>query len=236
VNGVALDARGRLWIAEGDAMPPRFSVWSTDGNLGRLEREFFGPVSAGGQGAAVFPDDPEIILGAGCEWRIDPKGGPAKCLGVITRDGMEAAGFRRTESGALMLHVMHPDRSVSVFERRGEGDYIPRESHSVATENSVGPTSRVTLRKSGIAVDVQAVEPGAWTIDTAAGLQLGLAMPWKGVVRTNRIAPNRSGVSAIAQSADGKVFAATAIGGLFRVEITGLDSIRRLPGGRLRKK
>ncbi len=71
VRGLALDSRGRLWVAEGDAVPPRFSVWSTDGKEGRLEHEFFGPVAPEDWGAAVLPGDPGIVVGGGCEWRLD---------------------------------------------------------------------------------------------------------------------------------------------------------------------
>lgn len=45
IRSLAIDARGRLWIAEGGAVP-RFSVWSTDGSEGRLLGEVRGAVGA----------------------------------------------------------------------------------------------------------------------------------------------------------------------------------------------
>ena len=43
----AFDADGRLWVAEGDAIPKRISVWTTDAAEGRLDREFFAPPQPG---------------------------------------------------------------------------------------------------------------------------------------------------------------------------------------------
>ncbi len=41
---MAFDSRGRLWVAEMDTSPNRFSVWQTTGNRGTFVKDFLGPV------------------------------------------------------------------------------------------------------------------------------------------------------------------------------------------------
>ena len=38
-----------------------------------LKKELFGASSYGATGAAINPVDPRLMVGQGCEWRIDPK-------------------------------------------------------------------------------------------------------------------------------------------------------------------
>jgi outer membrane protein assembly factor BamB len=127
IRAVALDGAGRLWVAEGDGFPKRFSVWDTDGKQGKLAREFFGSAERGARGGAIFPNDPNIMVGQGCEWRLDPKTGKASCLGVITREGMDSARFGAGPNGRVYLVVAHSENGpVSIFERVADGDYRMR--------------------------------------------------------------------------------------------------------------
>jgi hypothetical protein len=116
VDGLALDAAGKLWVMENDTTPKRVSVWNVE--TGALVREMFGATSYGASGGAICPDDPLVVVGQGCEWRIDPKTGHAVCTAVITRAGMESSRFATipnagtyllvasTESGAVgPLHI-----------------------------------------------------------------------------------------------------------------------------------
>jgi hypothetical protein len=68
VRALAVDATGRLWIAEGDEQFGRFTVWKTDGKQGTLVREIFGPLDA----ATLHVDaaDPLDIALGGLRWRI----------------------------------------------------------------------------------------------------------------------------------------------------------------------
>ena len=178
----------------------------------------------------------EIIIGAGCEWRIDPGGGPAKCLGVITRDGMAATRFRQAENGALLLLVRLPDGTVSVFKRRGEGDYEPGEQHSKDEKFDFDSRSQLTIRQTGLRLVLADVGHSTWLLSTAEGLNLvGVAPgPLGGTIVPSEISAVRENeVGSLVQAADGAVYGATAAYGLCRVRIGGLDSIRRLPGGKL---
>ncbi len=123
-NGLAVDNSGQLWIAEKDSSPRRFSVW--DAKTGDFRKEFFGGSTYGAIGGAVDPVDPQRMVGQGCEWRIDPQTGMAKCLGVITRGGMGASRYATGPDGKRIylavtpgfLHGVHP---IRIFERLGDG-------------------------------------------------------------------------------------------------------------------
>jgi hypothetical protein len=82
IRGIALDAKGQLWIAEGGVKPKRFSVWTTSGKEARLLREHFGPLDASDPAPSVAPGDPTLILAGGCEWRRDPASGRVECVRV----------------------------------------------------------------------------------------------------------------------------------------------------------
>ncbi len=128
--GMAVDGAGQLWVAEADGAPKRISVW--DPQTGKLIREFFGSTGYGALGGAISPLDPDIMVGQGCEWRLDPKTGQAACLGVITRGGMENARFASGSNGKLYLAVADKwafePGAVTLYERLGDGDYQARTS------------------------------------------------------------------------------------------------------------
>lgn len=125
VADMTLDAAGKLWVAEADGWPKRVSVW--DPVSGKLLREFFGSTGYGALGGAINPLDPDIMIGQGCEWRLDPQSGHAHCTGVVTRDGMENSRFAVGTNGKLYLAVAEKwafeSGPVRIFERTGEGQY-----------------------------------------------------------------------------------------------------------------
>ncbi|HUT33209.1 MAG TPA: hypothetical protein VNE39_07010 [Planctomycetota bacterium] len=125
VSGMAVDSRGQLWVAEDDGSPRRVSVWDTQ--TGALKKELFGASSYGATGAAINPADPYLMVGQGCEWRIDPKTGRASILGTITREGMASSRFAIGSNGRLylattsgFLHGVHP---VRIYERLGNANW-----------------------------------------------------------------------------------------------------------------
>jgi len=126
VRGVALAADGKLWVAENDGFPKRFSVWDTTGKQGKLVREFFGPPEKRAEGGAINPLDPDIMLAQNCEWRLSPKGDRVTCLGVISRDEMGASHFGVGKNGhAYLVASASPfgEAPLSIFERLGDGNY-----------------------------------------------------------------------------------------------------------------
>ena len=125
VESVALDAAGKLWVMENDNAPKRVSAWNVE--TGVLAREMFGSTSYGAPGGAICPDDPLVVVGQGCEWRIDPKTGYAACTAVITRDGMESSRFATIPNAGTYLLVASTESGavgpLHIFQRLGDGQY-----------------------------------------------------------------------------------------------------------------
>jgi hypothetical protein len=125
INSLAIDGQGKLWVMEADGAPKRVSVWDTKTNT--LHNEFFGPSGYGALGGAIDPADPNIMVGQGCEWRIDPATGRATCLGTITRDGMEVSRFAIGPNGKTYLAVASTwafnTAPLNIYERLGDAQY-----------------------------------------------------------------------------------------------------------------
>ncbi len=65
---LAVDGQGRLWVAEQDWNPKRFSVWDTKN--GKLITEFFGG-SHYSTYASMDPADPTRVYCHGVQWKVD---------------------------------------------------------------------------------------------------------------------------------------------------------------------
>lgn len=89
-HGIAIDSRGRLWLAENEEAPKRISVWDT--NTGRVTKEIFGPTPYGGSGAGFDPADATRWFAAGSMWKLDYKTKEAAIQSVL---------FHRTKPGQL---------------------------------------------------------------------------------------------------------------------------------------
>ncbi len=209
IRGVALDATGQLWVAEGDAIPRRISVWSTDQTEGRLVREFFAPPAPESPATAVHPLDPQILFAGGCEWRLDPTTKRAGCLGVITREPMSAARYAvEKERVFLVLQPATPGPEL-VFERAGDGDYQPH-----AGSAPTAPPSTITLARS---------PAGVWQFVSADGFILGDAFKDAPAPTAAMLSISRKGPASV-----------TAV--RTRVEsyeLTGLETLRPLGSGKV---
>ncbi|HCE44506.1 MAG TPA: hypothetical protein DET40_13245 [Lentisphaeria bacterium] len=126
--GVAVDNEGKLWVMESNFHPKRVSVWNTD--TGALVKEFFGMTHYGASGASINPQDPNVVFGEGCEWRIDPATGFAKCTGTVEQDLHGFAAFREGADKKLYLHLAKGEGygpcDHLIYERIGEGKYVLR--------------------------------------------------------------------------------------------------------------
>ena len=148
IASLAVDAAGKLWVAEDDGSPRRVSVW--DIQTGEFKMEFFGATGYGAIGGCINPVDPYVMVGQGCEWRIDPKTGKAACLGVITRDGMGASRFGFGPNGKLYLATtpgfLHGEDPIRIYERIGDADYKLR---TVLTPDSKNKLTKVWADENG---------------------------------------------------------------------------------------
>jgi hypothetical protein len=112
--GIAVDARGRLWVAEEDSSPKRVSVWSAEG---RLLRDFIGPTGYGGTGANADPDDPTRVFGSGCEFRLDRRTNRAEvvaALGPVAGQLMKTRGREYVMGKNGRLHLRKGDALIPV--------------------------------------------------------------------------------------------------------------------------
>ena len=124
VPGLAVDSRGRAWAAEQDSTPKRVSVW--DGQTGGFLKEFLGPTHYGASGAAINPLDPDLMIGEGCEFRIDPKTGRSEFLGIAVHEiPFGAARYCVANGGRLYLAgtFKRGTMQISVWERSGDAEY-----------------------------------------------------------------------------------------------------------------
>jgi len=132
-TGIAVDPKGKLWVMEHDKTPKRVSVWSygQSGEIAKTEllKEYFGPTHYGASGGAINPRDPDLMVGEGCEWRINPKGGPGICLGTFDNNYHEFATFREGANGKLYLFtnkMRYGNGGIQVWERLGDAKYALR--------------------------------------------------------------------------------------------------------------
>lgn len=135
IAALSVDPRGRLWVGENIGTPRRFSLW--DAASGRLTKELFGPTHYGAAGGAILPSDPDVMVGEGTEWRLDPKTGRANATGVYDTREYYFSRFATGANGRTYLAgiqqasrtdpVTEPPR-IQIFERLRAGDYRLRAS------------------------------------------------------------------------------------------------------------
>lgn len=143
INDMTIAADGKLWVAENDMTPKRFSSW--DPKTGKLVKEFFGPTTYGALGGAINPTDPYLMVGQGCEWRIDPKTGLSTNLGCFTRDGMENSRFGIGNGGRTYVAVapgwIAGSDIIRIFERLGDADYKLRATFTYQGKGAAAQTT-----------------------------------------------------------------------------------------------
>jgi outer membrane protein assembly factor BamB len=138
--GLVVDKDGKLWVAEASETPKRISVWQV--RDGAFLKEFFGPTHYGASGAAINPRDPNVMVGEGCEWRIDPKTGREVCLGTFANDFAGAALFAEGGNGKLYLVMINGTLSrkpacLEIYERLSEAKYALRGTIEVKEKTTV---------------------------------------------------------------------------------------------------
>jgi hypothetical protein len=130
---VALDGRGRLWVAEEANSPRRISVW--DPADGRLVKDFLGPTGYGGTGANADPDDRTRVFGSGCEWKLDVTNNRAvvvAALGDVSGQLVKKQGreYMMNKDGRLFLRSGYSLKFVAAVgnpcvKDRGQWKDIP---------------------------------------------------------------------------------------------------------------
>lgn len=149
-RGLAIDHKGQLWVTEESSAPKRISVWNSA--TGAFVKEYFGPSSYGALGGSICPIDPFIVVGQGCEWRLDPATGKATCLAVIHDQGMENSRFGTVKDAAGKEHVYlavaghwaFSTGPVWIYERLGDAQWTLRAeiSYSDAAGKDLGTSGQ----------------------------------------------------------------------------------------------
>jgi DNA-binding beta-propeller fold protein YncE len=124
IASLVVDPEGKLWVTEANDTPKRISVWDT--KSGKRLKEFFGPTHYGASGGAINPRDPNLMVGQGCEWKLDPKTGLGVCTGVFEQRIAGFARFCTPANGKLYLvtsQSTYAPADYRIYERVGEGDY-----------------------------------------------------------------------------------------------------------------
>ncbi|MGD0091343.1 MAG: hypothetical protein ABSE73_15610, partial [Planctomycetota bacterium] len=93
-QGMAIDEKGQLWIAEADFQPKRTSLWSLEG---KYLNEFIGPAAYGG-GGFLDPENKSRFYYAGMEFAIDWATGNWKVKSILAREQPAFCGS----------HLSHP--------------------------------------------------------------------------------------------------------------------------------
>lgn len=170
--GMALDDRGRLWVAENSHTPKRVSIWNTAD--GRLIDAFYGPMRYGGSGA-VDPQDPTRFFydddhGGGIEFKLDYETGRSKPASIYYLPEADKTGIEgRYVGGAPSYPLHHGDhayltnayslhttgrRNATLWRRDPDG--VARiVSAAGSTQDSAGATMPVFRRD-----DLRAKMPG----------------------------------------------------------------------------
>jgi hypothetical protein len=125
-KGITVDAAGKIYVSVGEPdmqvivfnpkgrevtrigrkggrAPQRVSVW--DLTSGKLATDFFGPTQYAASGSGINPRDPNLMVGVGCEWGLDPKTGKSVCVGAFDRQYHSFATFREGTNGRLYLYT-----------------------------------------------------------------------------------------------------------------------------------
>ena len=227
IRALALDGTGQLWVAEGSSAPKRISVWSSSSAQGQLKAEYFGPADSQSP-VAINPADPNILFADGCEWRIDPATGRAKCQGIVTPDPIQAARYALDANSRILLVLTPLSGGDLVYERNGDGDY---QLLNAPAPQPIQPQFEFSKAPSG-----------QWNLLTKDGLVLGQPFePVKGSPKARNLVPSpgndwplsteKVGVPTLTTSTGGKTFLTAGTARIWCFELMGLNSIRPLTSG-----
>jgi hypothetical protein len=146
-NGLAIDARGQLWVAETDYQPKRVSVWTLDGTL---VKAFYGPSEYGG-GGALDPRDKTRFYYHGMEFTLDWTQGTDRLARVFYRPGLGDLAIPNSFGLGGQ-----PETAIYLADRR----YFTNCYNSNPTNGTA--IAFVFLDRNGVAMPVAALGAANW--------------------------------------------------------------------------
>ena len=181
VADIAIDAKGSLWVAEADSLPRRFSKWNS--KTGAFEAEFFGSTVYGALGGAICPADPHIMIGQGCEWRLDGKSTRAQCVGYVSRAAnWGCSRFGRGPNGEIYCAIagwwMTDASKVKIYQRMGPGEWKLRAAleQSAKGLKTWADENGDEVQQSGEWRDFSSIDLGSWI--TGWYMTMNQSMTW----------------------------------------------------------
>lgn len=138
---ISVDKHGRLWVAEADSQPKRYSVWNPDGSLWK---EFFGSLDYSTT-AYLDTAKPEFIYAQAVRYRVDSDKGTWYPDATILRKRQEAGvplGAPGPHDGAVIrtikgrTFVLVGNLGLTIYEQVGE-TYLPRLSSYTASKEEI---------------------------------------------------------------------------------------------------
>jgi hypothetical protein len=140
-QGIAIDVRGNLWVAESDYQPKRTSVWSPEG---KLLKEFIGPTEYGG-GGRIDSRDPSRIYYAGMEFSLDHATGQCTLKRILSRsvrvpDGTIEKRMRDDAAGQSAFTLT--EGNIAKLDRPV---YLNRRQYMVSDPGKIGTSSLLLI-------------------------------------------------------------------------------------------
>ncbi len=143
-TSVDVDAQGRVWVIEEAMWPKRVSVWTAQGEL---VRDYIGPATYGGSGAAADPADKTRVFGNGCEFKLDYDKNQAEVVAARVENNLVGDLVKRDGREYFML------KRGELFQRRGD-TFVP-----VVRFGTAGVTAKGILGGWGKPLDLPVTPP-----------------------------------------------------------------------------
>jgi len=147
--GLAVDAKGRLWVAEHDFSPKRVSVW--DAAAGKLVEEKFGPCYVSTP-VCMDPADPTRVYCQNVEWEVDLDKGTWKAAAVMFDARPDTPYFWPHMVNNIVFTARNGKQYMSAKTADGlvRGDFlwIRRGDHFEAAAGIISPWATLTWRKA----------------------------------------------------------------------------------------
>jgi len=165
--GVALDAKGRLWVTENDFQPKRISIW--EAKTGKLLEEKFGPAYVSTP-VTMDPADPTRVYCNNVEWKVDLKSGAWAANAVMIDARKDSPYFW---PHMILINVFTAKNGKQyMHERSADGQFlfVRRGDHFEGAAGIVFPTMWLSWRKALPTDDPRLKSYLLWTDLNADGL------------------------------------------------------------------
>ena len=147
--GLAIDSRGRLWVAENNYVPKRVSLW--DARTGKLVKAVYGPGKYGGGGMLAADDAARFVYAdenrGTMEFSVDWKTGESRLVNIPYR--------AKGDDILSRVGVAAPEH---VFAYRRHRYY----SNTYDSSPVAGSAAMVFVERGGVAVPAAAVGSANW--------------------------------------------------------------------------